>query len=77
MSGKSRPMHTILSADAHRAWHALADGNGVSLSGLVEAQGQAIADELAKAEIGGLDATAVFQPWVLAARKVDVERRRR
>lgn len=70
-------LHAYLSTDAHEAWQDFATENGVSVTGLLEAQGLDLADEIAKAENEEGGAADIRQPWVKAARKIDAQRRRR
>jgi hypothetical protein len=67
-------IHAYLSEDALRAWQQLAEENGVSVTGMLEAIG-----EVLKAEIfaNGGDADGVRPEWVKAGRKIDAIRRRR
>jgi hypothetical protein len=67
-------LHAYLSQDAHRAWQQLAEENGVSVTGMLEAIGMVI-----KAEIyaNDGDADGVRRDWVKAGRKIDALRRRR
>ncbi len=63
------PLNAILTADSHAGWQRVADEQGVSVRALVEVFGL----ELAAAED-----TDTYRPdLILAARRLDVERRRR
>jgi hypothetical protein len=66
-------LHAYLSEDAHSGWAEFAEDNGVSITGLAESLGLLLRSEIDKAGT----ATDVRQEWVLAARRVDVQRRRR
>lgn len=70
---ETRALHAYLSVDAHAALHRFADENGVSLTGLMEALGNDLADEMA----AGADPMDLRQDWVRYARKIDAQRRRR
>lgn len=66
-------VHAYLSERACDAWTTLAEDNGVSKTGVLEAIGRELADEL--------DTDGSFSPeWdlrVRAARRIDADRRRR
>lgn len=66
-------IHAYVDVWSHRAWQSFAEENGVSVTGLIEALGREIGDEVER--VG--DPTEVRQPWVKAARKIDADRRRR
>lgn len=66
-------IHAYLSDEAHEAWHEFAAENGVSVSGLLEAMGKRFAQRLAEGEVTDDELDALTK----AARRVDVERRRR
>lgn len=65
-------LHAYLSKRAHVAWSAFSEANGVSVTGLLEALGQELADELEDVEPDDLR-----QTWVKIARRIDAQRRRR
>jgi len=65
-------LHAYLSTRAHTSWQAFSENNGVSVTGLLEALGLELADELEDVEPDELR-----QSWVKIARRVDAERRRR
>jgi len=67
-----KALHAYLSDEAHEAWHAFSEANGISVTGLLEALGIELHDELEREEPDD-----IRQPWVKAARKVDAKRRRR
>lgn len=66
-------LHAYLSDAAHRAWQDFAEENGVSVTGLLEAKGLALADEI---HVAG-DAAEIQKDWVKAGRRIDADRRRR
>lgn len=66
-------LHAYLSEKAHQAWQSFAEENGVSVTGLLEALGVQLADEI---EAAG-DAADIRQDWVKRGRKIDAQRRRR
>ena len=66
-------LHAYLSEGAHQAWQTFAEENGVSVTGLLEALGVQLADEIK--EVG--DAADIRQDWVRQGRKIDAQRRRR
>ena len=66
-------LHAYLSSEAHSAWQTFAEDNGVSVTGLLEALGLQLVDELAADD----DATEVRQDWVRDGRRIDAHRRRR
>lgn len=65
-------LHAYLSQEAHAAWMAFAEDNGVSVTGLLESLGHELAEEMDEA--GDSD---IRQNWVRRGRKVDAQRRRR
>ena len=66
-------LHAYLSEAAHQAWQTFAEDNGVSVTGLLEALGLQLVDEIAAVD----DATEIRQDWVKQGRKIDAQRRRR
>jgi hypothetical protein len=66
-------LHAYLSEKAHQAWQSFAEENGVSVTGLLEALGQQLSEEI---EVSG-DAADIRQDWVKQGRKIDAQRRRR
>lgn len=66
-------LHAYLSPEAHEAWQTFSEENGASVTGLLEAQGLALAEEMHMA--GG--ACDVRQDWVKQGRKIDAQRRKR
>lgn len=67
-------IHAYLSEEAHRAWQQLSDETGVSITGMVEAFGLKLAEDI---EAAGGDAFDLHPELVKVGRKVDAERRRR
>jgi len=65
-------LHAYLSETAHWAWLTFAEENGVSVTGLLEALGLELGDEIEQA--GDAD---IRLGWVRRGRKIDAERRRR
>jgi|1185.fasta_scaffold18421_4 hypothetical protein len=65
-------IHAYLTDEAHEAWQTFAEDNGVSVTGLLEAFGQTLLEEMKEA-----DADEIRQPWVKAGRRIDASRRRR
>lgn len=65
-------LHAYLSVTSHAAWQAFSEENGVSVTGLLEALGRELADELEDIEPDDMR-----QTWVKKARRIDAERRRR
>lgn len=65
-------LHAYLSEEAHGAWLAFAEENGVSVTGLLESLGLELSEEIEQA--GDAD---IRQGWVRRGRKVDAKRRRR
>lgn len=70
--GERQALHAYLSPEAHEAWQVFAESNGVSVTGLLEALGLDLRDELEDVEPDDLR-----QPWVKIARRIDANRRRR
>jgi hypothetical protein len=70
-------LHAYLDADTRDTFQTYADDNGVSVTGLLEAFGRELAADIEKAIADGGDAMDVRQDWVKAARKIDVQRRKR
>lgn len=66
-------IHAYLSEEAHSAFMAFAEENGVSVTGLLEALGLELSTELSMSS----DATDVRQDWVKRGRRIDAARRRR
>jgi hypothetical protein len=66
-------LHAYLSEHAHAYWQRFSEENGVSVTGLLEALGGQLGEELSLAA----DATSIRQDWVKAGRKIDASRRRR
>lgn len=69
---EKRAIHAYTSVEARDAWNEFADLNGVSVTGLLEALGLELIEELDHS-----DATEIRQAWVKAGRRVDAERRKR
>ena len=65
-------LHAYLSDKAHAAWGVFSEENGVSVTGLLEALGLELADELEQA-----DADTIRRDWIRRGRKIDAFRRRR
>jgi hypothetical protein len=72
MAEQRMAVHAYLSVEAFNAWQAFAEENGVSQTGLLEALGLELLDEMEKQ-----DPTGLRQPWVKEGRKIDAQRRRR
>jgi hypothetical protein len=72
MAEERRALHSYLSISAYDAWAQFSDGNGVSLTGLLEALGLQLLGEL-----GETGADDLRQEWVRAGRRIDADRRRR
>jgi hypothetical protein len=69
-------LHAYLSEQAHQAWQTFAEENGVSVTGLLEALGVTLSDEIDDAG----DAAELGEDrklWVKQGRKIDAQRRRR
>jgi hypothetical protein len=73
MRDQREAIHAYLSLGAHGAYQTFAEENGVSVTGLLEAQGLELMTELRMSR----GSTDVRQDWVKRARKIDAERRRR
>lgn len=67
-------IHAYLSQGAKRAWQQMAEDNGVSTTGLMEALGAEWAKAIAA---NGGEADGLHVALVKAARRVDADRRRR
>lgn len=67
-------IHAYVSEQSMRAWQTFSDQTGVSVSGLLEAKGLALADAISEAngEAGGIESA-----WVKEGRRIDAIRRRR
>jgi hypothetical protein len=65
-------IHAYLSDESFDAWRMLAEENGVSTTGILEAMGLIL-----KAELAEFDATEIRQDLIKRARKIDAQRRRR
>jgi len=65
-------LHAYLSPGAHTSWQTFSEDNGVSVTGLLEALGLELEQELEDVEADDLR-----QDWVKRARRIDAERRRR
>jgi len=65
-------LHAYLSPGAHESWQTFSEDNGVSVTGLLEALGLELAQELLD-----IDTEDLRQDWVKRARRIDAERRRR
>jgi hypothetical protein len=65
-------LHAYLSDEAHAAWGVFSEENGVSVTGLLEALGLELAEELKNA-----DADTIRRDWIRQGRKIDAYRRRR
>lgn len=66
-------LHAYLSEKAHGAWQALAEEGGASVTGLLEALGLQLSEEIE----GAGDAGDIRSDWVRQGRKIDAQRRRR
>lgn len=73
MPEERQALHAYLSEQAHTAWQTFAEENGVSVTGLLEALGVTLSDEIDAAG----DAADIRQDWVKQGRKIDAQRRRR
>jgi len=69
-----RALHAYLSVDAHQAWMTFAEDNGVSVTGLLESQGQMLRLDI---EAAPDDVDLLHRSWIKEARRIDAERRRR
>jgi hypothetical protein len=65
-------LHAYLSNEAHQAWATFSEENGVSVTGLLEALGLELEEELET-----IDADELRRDWVRRARRIDASRRRR
>jgi hypothetical protein len=72
MTQERQAIHAYLSEESFEAWRILAEENGVSVTGILEAMGLML-----KAELAVSDATEIQREWVKAGRKIDAIRRRR
>jgi hypothetical protein len=72
MTEQRQALHAYLSDEAWNAWRLFSEENGVSTTGLLEALGLELADQL-----DDIEADELRQPWVKAGRKIDGIRRRR
>lgn len=69
---KRQAIHAFVSEEVFEAWHSYSEIHGVTVSGLIEAQGLAICEALENGSEGG------YRPdWIQEARRVDARRRRR
>jgi hypothetical protein len=73
MAEERQALHAYLSDESWAAWRHFSEENGVSVTGLLEALGLELLEEIGEA--GGAD--EIRQPWVKAGRKIDGLRRRR
>jgi hypothetical protein len=69
-----RALHAYLDEQAHESWQTFSEENGVSVTGLLEALGLTLSDEI---DAAAGDPTDIRQDWVKAGRKIDAHRRRR
>lgn len=67
-------LHAYLSEEAHAAWQQMAEENGVSVTGILEALGKELRQEIRD---NGNDAEGVRRDLIKRARRIDAERRRR
>lgn len=67
-------IHAYLSRFAKIAWQRMAEDNGISTTGLMEAIG---ADFASAIHANGDSADGLNPRWVKAARRIDADRRRR
>lgn len=65
-------LHAYLSDEAHAAWAVFSEENGVSVTGLLEALGLELAEELE-----GADPDTIRNDWIRRGRRIDAARRRR
>lgn len=72
MAEERKALHAYLSDESWDAWRHFSEENGVSVTGLLEALGLELAEELEDS-----DADELRRPWVKAGRKIDGVRRRR
>ena len=72
MADERQAIHAYISDEAWAAYRHFSEENGVSTTGLLEALGLELAEELETTEPDELR-----QAWVKAGRKVDGARRRR
>lgn len=66
-----KALHAYLSDEAHEAWHERSAAHGVSVSGLLEAIGQYIAEDPEGEDFGS------GAEIIKSARQIDTQRRRR
>ena len=69
MTDDRKAIHAYVTDIAKDAWEEFAACQGVSVTGLIEALGQELAEEDPESDDR--------RPWVKAARRIDVERRKR
>jgi hypothetical protein len=67
-------IHAYLTPIAKEAWGVLAEANGTSLTGILEAIGRELHKEI---KDNDYEADGLRPEWVKPARKIDAERRRR
>lgn len=65
-------LHAYLSEEAHAAWGVFSEENGVSVTGLLEALGLELAEEIEQA-----DPDTIRRDWIRRGRRIDAQRRRR
>jgi uncharacterized protein YdbL (DUF1318 family) len=70
--GQRRAIHAYISDEAHDAYNTFAEENGISVTGLIQALAEQLAEEL---ETGQAD--EVWKPTVKLARRIDATNRRR
>jgi hypothetical protein len=72
MPEQRQALHAYVSDESWAAWRTFSEENGVSTTGLLEALGLELAEEMETT-----DADELRQAWVKAGRKIDGIRRRR
>lgn len=65
-------LHAYLSPEAHAAWAVFSEENGVSVTGLLEALGMELHEEMQEA-----DPDTMRRDWIVKGRRIDARRRRR
>lgn len=69
-----KALHAYLSDEARGAWDTFSRDNGVSMTGLLEALGLDLAEEIAA---NGDEGDGLRKDWVKAGRRIDADRRAR
>lgn len=74
-TSERRALHAYLTVDSWETWQDFASDNGVSITGLLEAMGVLLANDIAENKSVG--ESGKHRPWVLLGRRIDALRRRR